>query len=147
MALILNLDYPQTQNGAFNWAVPLQQTEWDEPQLLFESDGTPGESDIVIDEFVRVPNFYGYLNTTWIPSEKFNVDVTGTYTGNMTVPRVISDNGFLELNDSGSFFDMNIKLETHFDFSDSFMVTVSGGVTNIFNSFQDDFDIGPGKGF
>ncbi|WP_422858407.1 TonB-dependent receptor [Flagellimonas sp. S174] len=123
----------------------LQQTEWDEPQLLFESDGTPGETDIVIDEFVRVPNFYGYLNTTWIPSEKFNVDVTGTYTGNMTVPRVISDNGFLELNDSGSFFDMNIKLETHFNFSDSFMITVSGGVTNIFNSFQDDFDIGPGR--
>ncbi|PRX57144.1 outer membrane receptor for ferrienterochelin and colicins [Flagellimonas meridianipacifica] len=123
----------------------LQQTEWDEPQLLFESDGTPGENDIVIDEFVRVPNFYGYLNTTWIPNEKFNIDVTGTYTGNMTVPRVISDNGFLELNDSGSFFDMNIKLETHFDFSDSFMGTVSGGVTNIFNSFQDDFDIGPGR--
>lgn len=123
----------------------LQRTEWDEPQLLFESDGTPGESDIIIDEFVRVPNFYGYLNTTWIPSKKFNVDVTGTYTGNMTVPRVISDNGFLELNDSGSFFDMNIKFETHFDFSDSLMVTLSGGVTNIFNSFQDDFDIGPGR--
>jgi outer membrane receptor for ferrienterochelin and colicins len=123
----------------------LQQTKWNEPQILFESDGTPGESDIVIDEFVRVPDFYGYLNTTWIPSEKFNVDVTGTYSGNMTVPRVISDNGFLELNDSGSFFDMNIKLETHFDFNESFMVTLSGGVTNIFNSFQDDFDVGPGR--
>ncbi|UJH68840.1 TonB-dependent receptor [Allomuricauda sp. SCSIO 65647] len=123
----------------------LQKTEWNEPQLLFESDGTPGESDIIIDEFVRVPNFYGYLNTTWIQSEKFNVDITGTYTGNMTIPRVISDTGFLELNDSGSFFDMNIKLETHFDFSDSFMVTLSGGVTNIFNSFQDDFDVGPGR--
>ena len=121
----------------------LQQTEWDEPQLLFESDGTPGESDIIIDEFVRVPDFYGYLNTTWIPSKAFNVDVTGTYTGNMTVPRVISDTGFLELNDSGSFFDLNIKLESHFDFNDSFMVTLSAGVTNIFNSYQDDFDIGP----
>ena len=123
----------------------LQRTEWDEPQLLFESDGTPGETDIIVDEFVRVPNFYGYLNTTWIPSKKFNVDLTGTYTGNMTVPRVISDNGFLELNDSGSFFDLNIKLETHFDFNDAFEVTLSGGVTNIFDSFQDDFDIGPGR--
>ncbi|WP_422083085.1 TonB-dependent receptor [Ulvibacterium sp.] len=121
----------------------LQRTEWDEPQILFESDGTPGESDIIIDEFVRVPNFYGYLNTTWIPSEAFNIDVTGTYTGGMTVPRVISDTGFLELNEVNSFFDLNIKLETHFDFSDSFMVTVSGGVTNLFNSYQDDFEIGP----
>nr|WP_299339223.1 TonB-dependent receptor [Allomuricauda sp.] len=121
----------------------LQRTEWDEPQILFESDGTLGESDIIIDEFVRVPNLYGYLNTTWIPSETFNIDITGTYTGGMTVPRVISDTGFLELNEVNAFFDMNIKLEKHFDFSDSFMVTVSGGVTNIFNSFQDDFDIGP----
>lgn len=121
----------------------LQRTEFDEPQLLFESDGTPGESDILIDEFVRVPNFYGYVNTTWIPSETFNVDVTGTYTGEMTVPLVISDTGFLQLNEVDPFFDLNIKLEAHFDLSESFMVTVSGGVTNIFDSYQDDFDVGP----
>jgi len=110
---------------------------------LFESDGTLGESDIAVDEFVRVPNLYGYLNTSWIPNKAFNVDVTSTYTGGMTVPRVISDTGFLELNEVNAFFDMNIKVETHFDFNDSFMITVSGGATNIFNSFQDDFDIGP----
>jgi len=121
----------------------VQRTQWDEPQVLFESDGTPGESDIVVDEFVRVPDLYGYVNTTWIPSEAFNIDITGTYTGSMTVPRVISDTGFLELNEAGSFFDMNIKIEKHFDTSDSFMITVSAGVTNIFNSFQDDFDVGP----
>ncbi len=123
----------------------IQKTEYDEPQVLFESDGTVGESDIVIDEFVRVPNFYGYLNTTWIPSKTFTVDVTGTYTGEMTVPLVVSDSGFLQLNKANPFFDMNIKLETHFDFNESFMVSVSGGVTNVFNSYQDDFDIGPGR--
>ncbi|MEM7381677.1 MAG: TonB-dependent receptor [Bacteroidota bacterium] len=127
---------------SFQLGGTLQKTEWDESQLLFESDGTPGETDIAVDEFGRVPNFYGYLNTTWIPSEAFNIDLTGTYTGGMTVPRVISDTGFLELNEVDAFFDLNIKLETHFDFSDSFAVTVSGGVTNIFNSYQDDFDIG-----
>jgi outer membrane receptor for ferrienterochelin and colicins len=121
----------------------VQRTLYDEPQLLFESDGTAGESDIVIDEFVRVPDFYGYLNMTWLPNKAFNVDITGTYTGNMTIPRVISDTGFLQLNQVGSFFDLNLKLESHIDFSHSFMVTVSAGVTNIFNSFQDDFDTGP----
>jgi outer membrane receptor for ferrienterochelin and colicins len=121
----------------------LQRTQWNAPQILFESDGALGETDITVDEFVRVPNFYGYLNTTWMPSEAFNIDVTGTYTGNMTVPRVISNTGFLALNESGSFFDLNLKLESHFDFSESFMVTVSGGVTNLFNSYQNDFDIGP----
>ena len=81
----------------------LQRTEYDEPQILFESDGTPGESDISIDEFVRVPNLYGYVNASWIPNKTFNVDVTSTYTGSMTVPRVISDTGFLELNEVDSF--------------------------------------------
>jgi outer membrane receptor for ferrienterochelin and colicins len=130
---------------AFQIGGTLQGTRFDEPQILFESDGTPGESDILIDEFVRVPNLYGYLNTSWIPSEKFNVDITGTYTGEMTVPLVISETGFLQLNEVNPFFDLNLKLETHFDFSEAFMVTVSGGVTNLFNSYQDDFDVGPGR--
>ncbi|MEN1784273.1 MAG: TonB-dependent receptor [Bacteroidota bacterium] len=121
----------------------LQQTDYDNPQLLFESDGTPGETDILIDEFVRVPNFYGYLNTSWLPSKKFNVDLTGTYTGNMTVPRVISDSGFLQLNEVGSFLDLNIKLESHFEYNESFKITLSAGVTNLFNSYQDDFEVGP----
>jgi outer membrane receptor for ferrienterochelin and colicins len=121
----------------------LQRSQYDEPQVLFESDGTPGESDVVIDEFVRVPNLYGYLNAAWIPGEVFNVDITGTYTGQMTVPRVISETGFLELNEVNPFFDLNLKLETHIDFSADFMITFSGGVKNMFNSYQDDFDVGP----
>ncbi len=121
----------------------VQKAEYDAPQILFETDGTPGESDIIIDEFVRNPNFYGFLNTSWIPGEIFNVDVTGTYTGGMTIPRVISDTGFLQLNEVDSFFDLNIKLESHVDFNENFMVTFSGGVKNIFNSYQKDFDSGP----
>ncbi|CAL2102595.1 TonB-dependent receptor; Outer membrane receptor for ferrienterochelin and colicins [Tenacibaculum sp. 190130A14a] len=120
----------------------LQASKYDEPQVLFETDGTPGESDIIVDEFVRNPNFYGYINTSWIPSEKFNIDLTGTYTGEMTVPRVISDTGFLKLNEVGNFFDLNLKLESHLDFSDNFMTTISAGVKNMFNAYQDDFDTG-----
>ena len=112
---------------------------------MFESDGTPGESDILIDEFVRVPNSYGYFNTSWIPSERFNLDLTGTYTGEMTVPLVISDTGFLRLNKTPSFFDLNIKLEYHFDFNDDYMFTITGGMKNVFDSYQNDFDTGSGR--
>lgn len=121
----------------------LQNTQYEEPQLLFESDGTPGESDIFIDKFVRVPDIYGYLNTAWIPGEGFNLDLTGTYTGPMTVPRVVSETGFVQLNRVQAFFDLNLKLESHIDFTDDFMVTFFGGIRNIFNSYQDDFDTGP----
>jgi outer membrane receptor for ferrienterochelin and colicins len=120
-----------------------QKSEYEGEQLLFESDGTPGEPDVFIGQFVRVPNLYGYLNAAWIPGERFNLDLTGTYTGQMTVPRVISDTGFLQLNEVDPFFDLNIKLETHFDLTEDFMVTFTAGLKNIFNSFQDDFEVGP----
>jgi outer membrane receptor for ferrienterochelin and colicins len=121
----------------------IQQSRYDEPQALFETDGTPGESDIIVDEFVRNPNVYGYLNASWIPSQKFTIDLTGTYTGGMIVPLVISDTGFLQLNKVDSFFDLNIKFEKRFDINESFMTTFSAGVKNVFNAYQDDFDTGP----
>lgn len=120
----------------------IQRTQYDESQVLFETDGTPGESDVIVDEFARTPNVYGYVNASWIPSKKFNMDLTGTYTGSMIVPLVISDTGFLQLNKVDSFFDLNLKLESHFDFNDSFMTTFSLGVKNMFNSYQNDFDTG-----
>ena len=120
----------------------IQRSKYHQPQTLFESDGTSGEHDIIVNEFVRNPNAYGYINASWIPSERFNIDFTGSYTGNMTVPLVINNTGFLQLNNVGSFFDLNLKLETHIDLSKYFMTTLSVGVKNLFNAYQDDFDTG-----
>lgn len=121
-----------------------QRSEYKEDQVLFEADGTdPNESDILISEFVRNPDFYGYLNTNWTPNEKFSISATGTFTGSMIVPRVISESGFLSLNESPSFFDLNLNAESHFDISEDFQLTLNAGVKNLFNSFQDDFDVGP----
>lgn len=119
-----------------------QQTAYTNAQLLFESTGAPNETNVTITNFVRVPNFYGYLNSSWLPNKKFNVDITSTYTGGMTVPRVISDTGFLQLQEVAAFFDLNIKVETHFDCYNAFTLTLAGGVTNLFNSYQNDFDLG-----
>ncbi len=121
----------------------LQQSKYNKPQNLFETDGTvPGETNITVAKFVRNPTVYGYLNASWLPNKKFNIDVTGTYTGSMTVPRVISDTGFLQLNNSPSFFNLNLKLESHIDFNENFMTTISAGIKNMFNAYQDDFDTG-----
>ncbi|WP_370390418.1 TonB-dependent receptor plug domain-containing protein [uncultured Winogradskyella sp.] len=122
----------------------VQRSKYDEDQILFESDGSnPSEGDILISEFVRNPDFYGYINTNWTPNDRFNLSITGTYTGPMIVPLVVSDSGFLRLNESQAFFDMNLNAETHFDVSDDFQITLNAGIKNVFNSFQDDFDVGP----
>ena len=73
------------------------------------------------------------------------MDITSTYTGGMTVPHVVSDSGFMELVETDAFYDLNLKLETHFDINDNFAITFTGGVKNIFNSYQDDFDTGAGR--
>ena len=68
--------------------------------------------------------------------------MTGTYTGSMIVPRVVSESGFLDLVDTDPFMDVNLRLSYHIDLKEDFHIELSGGVQNIFNSYQDDFDIG-----
>lgn len=121
----------------------VQQSVYKEDQVLFEAEGdVPGETDVILDEFVRSPNVYGFLNSNWQMIESLRLDVTGTYTGSMIAPHVISDSGFIDLVDTEAFFDMTTKLTYHFDLQENFHVELSGGVQNLFNSYQDDFDKG-----
>ncbi|MGK0322876.1 MAG: outer membrane receptor for ferrienterochelin and colicins [Psychroserpens sp.] len=121
----------------------IQRAIYKEDQLLFEADGSVfGEQDVVLSEFARTPNVYGFLNTNWQISEAFKLDVTGSYTGTMIVPHVVSDSGFIDLIDSEVFFDMTTKITYHFDLKESFHVELSGGIQNLFNSYQSDFDRG-----
>ncbi|SDS41734.1 TonB-dependent receptor [Gramella sp. MAR_2010_147] len=121
-----------------------QQSIYKEDQILYEADPTSTtEEDIIITEFVRNPDFYGYLNVNTSPFEDFSLDLTGTYTGKMTIPKVINANGFLELRESPAFWDMNLKLGQHIDITENFHVNLSTGVQNVFNAYQDDFDSGP----
>ena len=127
----------------FQLGATLQQSTYNEPQVLFEAEGTnPQETDVAISEFVRNPNLYGYVNTNWTPNDTYSFSVTGTYTGSMTVPLVVSNSGFLQLNESPDFFDLNVNAQVHFDWNDDFQVTINTGVKNIFDSIQDDFQIG-----
>ncbi|WP_255702634.1 TonB-dependent receptor [Antarcticibacterium sp. 1MA-6-2] len=61
----------------------------------------------------------------------------------MIIPRVINANGFLELRESSSFWDINLKLEQHIDITENFHINLSAGVQNALNAYQDDFDSGP----
>lgn len=127
----------------FQMGGTIQQSKYREGQVLFEADGTnPSETNIVIEDFVRNPSFYGYLNTNLRVFEESSIDVTGTYTWKMTVPLVVSDSGFLQLNESDPFFDLNIKLNHHLDLSENLQMNIFAGFKNILNSYQDDFDTG-----
>lgn len=127
----------------FQTGITLQRSLYKDPQLLFETDGeTPNETDIAVDEFVRTPNLYGFINSNWTINEHFKMDLTGSYTGTMVAPRVISETGFLELINTQQFLDLTTKLTYHFDLKEHLHVELSGGIQNLFNSYQDNFEVG-----
>ena len=79
------------------------------------------------------------------PVPVFNIAFTGNYTGNMLVPYFgpqLPNPEVGELRESDSFFDAGVKLSYDFRISDDVKVQLSGGMKNIFNSYQSDFDTG-----
>ncbi len=139
----IELSVSPNSDLAFQIGGTFQKSIYREDQVLFETDGSvQGEQDIIVDEFVRAPNLYGFLTSNWQINDAFKLDITGNYTGPMVVPRVISESGFLDLVDSKSFLDMTTKITYHFDLKDTFHMEFSAGIQNLFNSYQNDFDSG-----
>ncbi|MFT5217668.1 MAG: outer membrane receptor for ferrienterochelin and colicins [Glaciecola sp.] len=139
----LELSVSPSSDFLFQAGATFQRSIFKEDQVLFEADDSvPGEEDVILEKFVRAPNIYGFLNVNWTASEAFKFDVTGSYTGSMIAPRVISDSGFIDLVDTEAFLDMTTKITYHFDLKETFHVELSGGVQNLFDSYQDDFDSG-----
>jgi len=99
-------------------------------------------------DFLRTPNQYGFANLSFMPNKKFNANINYVYTGPMKIahfggaPNQLND----ELITSKSFNEFSIKagytvpsnlLNSSLEFY--------GGVKNIFNAYQDDFDIGKNR--
>jgi outer membrane receptor for ferrienterochelin and colicins len=103
------------------------------------------EQEFGVTRFFRTPDAYGYLSLNYNPVIVFNIALTTKYTGPMLVPYFgpqlpVPEAG--ELRESDSFFDTGLKLSYDIRISDDVKVQLNGGVKNIFNSFQDDFDSG-----
>lgn len=120
----------------------------------------------------RTPNAYGYFTLGWNPVNPLNIALTGTFTGKMKVPHVIewgagsalSDIAALdakkrtavtdaskaaphwdELETTPSFFDLGAKISYDFRLFTATKLQLYAGLTNIFNSFQKEFDRGAGR--
>jgi outer membrane receptor for ferrienterochelin and colicins len=90
----------------------------------------------------RSPDQYGYLTAIYQVVKDFNVSLTGTYTGSMLVQHFAGDiSNDIEVK-TPVFFDLNIKLSYDFKLTGSAKLQLNGGIQNIFNSYQNDFDKG-----
>jgi outer membrane receptor for ferrienterochelin and colicins len=99
-------------------------------------------------EFLRTPNQYGFAMATYTPSKQWNMNLNYVYTGNMkiahfagatnqTVDEMVLTKPFSEVNSKIGYTIERKKLG--FDFE------IYGGMKNIFNAYQTDFDLGKNR--
>lgn len=92
--------------------------------------------------FFRSPNFYGNIIGTYAPKKEFQNNLTMVYTGSMYVPHFAGYTANDELKKTQGFLEVNWKTSYTFSLQEQFHLQLSGGVQNIFNSYQSDFDKG-----
>lgn len=103
------------------------------------------ENVIPVRRMLRTPDNYGYAVLAFSPFEKAQVSVNGTYTGRMYVPHL---EGYIDsdrLEKTLSFFDLGFKFSYDIKLNGTGTVQLSGGIKNIFDSFQKDIDRGADK--
>jgi len=130
--LNLELNIVPSNNLSFKAGYTIQNSKYEKPQEFDET------------KFFRTPNNYGYLTLDWKPMENMGISSTGNYTGKMLVPYfgpTISDPDKGELRTSPNFFDLGIKLRYNIKINGA-TLQFFGGVKNMFNSYQNDFDTG-----
>lgn len=110
----------------------LQQSYYEEPQDFDEK------------RFLRTPDQYGYVTTEWLLSKRWATSITFNYTGPMLVPyfgEKAPNPDVGELIKTGSFYDLGLKLQYTVRINGA-SLQIFGGVKNLFNSYQNDFDEG-----
>ncbi|MCK5694111.1 MAG: TonB-dependent receptor, partial [Bacteroidales bacterium] len=107
----------------------LQSSKFEEPQDFNEV------------HFFRAPDSYGFLAVDWDFARNFCLSGTANYTGKMLVPYFGTENPEGELRTSDDFLDMGLKLSYTIKLNGA-SVEFSGGIKNILNSYQNDFDTG-----
>ncbi len=118
-----------------------QQANFSEPIAYYTEEGDNGNS-IEDDRILRSPAFYGYFVATWKPVKHFELDLSGNYTGTMAVAYESGLQRPVGIYDTPDFFTINIKANYDFHITEEFTLLLFGGINNIFNSYQDDFDTG-----
>ncbi len=119
--------------------VTLQRSRYKKPEVWSDNpDVAP------VKRMFRTPDAYGYFTANWQICKPLKAIVTGTFTGPMTVQHMEGSGTDIDLAvRTESFFDASAKLVYCFNIFRQVDIDVTAGVSNIFNSYQRDFDSGP----
>lgn len=101
-----------------------------------------------IRDFIRTPNEYGYATLSVLPTSAWSINMNYVYTGSMIVPHFAGAPGVTsdEMYKSKAFSELSLKAAYKFDLEKlNSKMELFGGVKNIFNSYQNNFDIGKNR--
>lgn len=116
----------------------LQQSRYKEPEFWSEDAEVPP-----VRRMFRTPDAYGYFTASFKPVRNFTADLSGTCTGSMLVQHMAGSGVAQDVAVSTpSFFDMNIRLSYDVRIYKEITMQLYGGVQNLFNAYQKDFDKG-----
>ncbi|SDR81139.1 outer membrane receptor for ferrienterochelin and colicins [Gillisia sp. Hel1_33_143] len=138
LELRANYDYLLELEAGFT----LQSSKFEEPVENIEGLSSKRE-------FLRTPNDYGYATLTYSPTKKLNVSANMVYTGKMDIAHFGGQNTGQQIDKyyrTPTFTELSIRTAYLFDLPNiSTGLELSGGVKNITNSYQDDFDLGKNR--
>lgn len=118
--------------------VTLQLSRYKQPEQWSENpDVTP------VKRMFRTPDIYGYLTATYNPTPRLTISASGTLTGPMLVQHMEGSGTDIDVAvNTPTFFDLSLKASYRFQVLGCVDLLPSIGITNIFNSYQKDFDLG-----
>lgn len=116
----------------------LQQSHYDE--AIAWNDEVPEQK---YKKMMRTPNTYGYFTASFTPVKRFTASVTGNYTGSMLVGHSAGSGVEKPVAvNTPKFMEVNMKLSYDFPIYKYLTLQVNGGIQNITNAYQKDFDKG-----
>lgn len=100
-------------------------------------------------EFLRTPTNYGYATLTYTPTKKLSASANLVYTGAMDIVHVAGENTGQDVDEyykTPSFTELSLRLGYTFEIPRvNSGLELYGGVKNITNSYQNDFDFGKNR--
>jgi len=129
---IIPCDKVQIQFG-----MTFQKSEYTEPETWSTNIDIKPQK-----RMFRSPNQYGFLTTNYQVYKPLTLALSGTYTGSMLVQHF---EGYIAEDTekkTPQFFDINLRLSYDFSLNSNTKLQINGGIQNILNSYQNDFDKG-----
>ena len=124
----------------FEGGVTIQKSEFKEAVNIV--DGLPSKK-----QFLRTPNLYGFSTLSYIGPKNLEASVNMVYTGKMLLAHFggAPEQNTDEFKTTKTFTELGIKLGYTIPMAKSLGLELFGGIKNLTNAYQNDFDTGKNR--